>query len=561
MGDWNLLGSILEEVHIHSTIVGKIWLTILFVFRMLVLGVAAEDVWDDEQDEFICNTEQPGCRNVCYDQAFPISLIRYWVLQIIFVSSPSLVYMGHALYRLRALEKERQRKKAQLRAELEELDTVIDEHRKLERELRKLEEQRKVNKAPLRGSLLRTYVLHILTRSLVEVGFMIGQYLLYGFDLDPLYKCARFPCPNIVDCFVSRPTEKTIFMVFMNSIAAASLFLNVLEILHLGIRKIKQGLYGKRNAETAEDEISSSKKNSVQHVCIMSNSSPSKIIPLSSSGYKLLPDQQMDPAGLPAYLPPSQDFKEGQIMSDQNHYVKVLAPDKHRKTADHTNTEQQQQGNHCKPIPHSAEPHRIPNHTDQYHGHMAHRLSTVQPTPALQKRNLSSSSEDSQKKSKHNNSLGSKSCLKSQHSLDQPRHSAVHPLRSCLHSSHMELRSALRKYSRVGSCKDFAEDRSDSADSGHRKVSSTSRGLSESRLISDTESLDSRNGSGSESRRRNDSPSSTPPPPSGRRISVASKAASPGLILANGSYSQSRHPNYHYYILQKVNKNPFIKRL
>ncbi|NWQ68752.1 CXA10 protein, partial [Neopipo cinnamomea] len=161
--------SILEEVHIHSTIVGKIWLTILFIFRMLVLGVAAEDVWDDEQSEFICNTEQPGCNNICYDKAFPISLIRYWVLQIIFVSSPSLVYMGHAL------------------------------------ELRKLEEQKKVNKAPLRGSLLRTYVLHILTRSVVEVGFMIGQYLLYGFHMSPLYKCTRPPCPNTVDCFVSRP--------------------------------------------------------------------------------------------------------------------------------------------------------------------------------------------------------------------------------------------------------------------------------------------------------------------------------------------------------------------
>lgn len=89
MGDWNLLGSILEEVHTHSTIVGKIWLTILFIFRMLVLGAAAEDVWDDEQSAFTCNTQQPGCNNICYDDAFPISLIRFWVLQIIFVSSPS----------------------------------------------------------------------------------------------------------------------------------------------------------------------------------------------------------------------------------------------------------------------------------------------------------------------------------------------------------------------------------------------------------------------------------------------------------------------------------------
>lgn len=49
MGDWNFLGGILEEVHIHSTMVGKIWLTVLFIFRMLVLGVAAEDVWSDKQ--------------------------------------------------------------------------------------------------------------------------------------------------------------------------------------------------------------------------------------------------------------------------------------------------------------------------------------------------------------------------------------------------------------------------------------------------------------------------------------------------------------------------------
>ncbi|KAI5102025.1 gap junction protein alpha 10 a [Silurus meridionalis] len=249
MGDWNLLGSILEEVHIHSTIVGKIWLTILFIFRMLVLGVAAEDVWVDEQSDFICNTEQPGCKNVCYDQAFPISLIRFWVLQIIFVSSPSLVYMGHALYHLRALDKERHKKKLQLRAELEETEFLLEEHKRLEREIRKLEEHKKIRKAPLRGSLLCTYIIHILTRSVLEVGFIVGQYILYGIGLDPLFKCDRLPCPNTVDCYVSRPTEKTIFMVFMMVISGVSLFLNFLEISHLGTKKIKQALSGLHFAE------------------------------------------------------------------------------------------------------------------------------------------------------------------------------------------------------------------------------------------------------------------------------------------------------------------------
>lgn len=57
----------------------QVWLTILFIFRILVLGTAAESSWGDEQEDFNCDTEQPGCENVCYDRAFPIAHIRYWV--------------------------------------------------------------------------------------------------------------------------------------------------------------------------------------------------------------------------------------------------------------------------------------------------------------------------------------------------------------------------------------------------------------------------------------------------------------------------------------------------
>ncbi|XP_020011948.2 gap junction alpha-10 protein isoform X1 [Castor canadensis] len=280
MGDWNLLGGVLEEVHSHSTIVGKIWLTTLFIFRMLVLGVAAEDVWDDEQSAFACNTQQPGCSNICYDYAFPISLIRFWVLQIIFVSSPSLVYMGHALYRLRDFEKERRRKKSYLRVQIENPGLGLEEQQRLDRELRRLEEQKRIDKVPLKGCLLRTYVLHILTRSVLEVGFMVGQYILYGFQMHPLYKCTQPPCPNAVDCFVSRPTEKTIFMLFMHSIAAISLLLNILEIFHLGIRKIMRALYEKSSSGGIENERSPPfhlKKYSGAQPCTICSSLPERI--------------------------------------------------------------------------------------------------------------------------------------------------------------------------------------------------------------------------------------------------------------------------------------------
>ncbi|NXC60807.1 CXA9 protein, partial [Aleadryas rufinucha] len=324
MGDWNFLGGILEEVHIHSTIIGKVWLTILFIFRMLVLGVATEDVWNDEQSEFICNTEQPGCRNVCYDEAFPISLIRYWVLQVIFVSSPSLVYMGHALYRLRALEKERQKKKAQVRVELESTELEMTENRKrLERELRQLD-QKKLNKAPLRGSLLCTYVIHIFTRSAVEVGFMIGQYLLYGFHLDPLYKCQRDPCPNTVDCFVSRPTEKTVFILFMQSIATVSLLLNILEIIHLGLRKIKIGLCEQNKNKDDSDNfyINKSKKYSViPHSSFGIPTTPQKTLPCALSSYTFLMEKQTDTMLYPVLNSPSvfQSVQNNHMESSSNY--------------------------------------------------------------------------------------------------------------------------------------------------------------------------------------------------------------------------------------------------
>lgn len=475
MGDWNLLGSILEEVHIHSTIVGKIWLTILFIFRMLVLGVAAEDVWDDEQSEFVCNTEQPGCKNVCYDQAFPISLIRYWVLQIIFVSSPSLVYMGHALYRLRALEKERHKKKAQLKVELEETEAVLEEHKRIEKELRKLEEQKKVRKAPLRGSLLRTYVLHILTRSVVEVGFIVGQYMLYGIGLAPLYKCERDPCPNSVDCFVSRPTEKNIFMVFMLVIAGVSLFLNLLEIFHLGVRKIKQSIYGSKYGD--DDSICRSKKNSVvQQVCILTNCSPQKLAHLT----------------LPTSL---ANVPDGHVETFP-HYMPMTGPHYNHKLPNND------------PNGHEQHPrqNRLPSQPEL---HALHQLGSTERRSTLDNRPQSCSSEESGPK-------GS----------GQPRHLSQQP-RASLRASHIEipaaLRNALRKQSRVSQCKDFSEE-SDSPDSGNfptaRKASFMSRELSES----STDSSSSKNGSDAEANRlaQGESPAMTPPPASGRRMSMVS---------------------------------------
>uniref|UniRef100_A0A8C2XLG6 Gap junction protein n=1 Tax=Cyclopterus lumpus TaxID=8103 RepID=A0A8C2XLG6_CYCLU len=223
MADWSLLGNFLEEVQEHSTSVGKVWLTILFIFRILVLGTAAESSWGDEQEDFNCDTEQPGCENVCYDRAFPIAHIRYWVLQIVFVSTPSLIYMGHAMHTVRREEKRRRREKHGRKGE-----KGRGKEEKPEGQL--------AGRVRLRGALLQTYIMSILLRSIMEVVFLILQYFMYGVFLNPLYVCKAWPCPHPVNCYVSRPTEKNVFIVFMMTVSAVSLALSVLELHHLAWR-------------------------------------------------------------------------------------------------------------------------------------------------------------------------------------------------------------------------------------------------------------------------------------------------------------------------------------
>uniref|UniRef100_A0A6J0V7L6 Gap junction protein n=1 Tax=Pogona vitticeps TaxID=103695 RepID=A0A6J0V7L6_9SAUR len=241
MGDWSFLGEFLEEVHKHSTVVGKVWLTVLFIFRMLVLGTAAESSWGDEQSDFMCDTRQPGCENVCYDKAFPISHIRYWVLQIIFVSTPSLLYMGHAMHTVRMEEKRKLKEAKESSREIQSKSNAFHQQEYPTPEKAELScWDEPTGRIILQGTLLNTYVCSILIRTTMEVAFIVGQYMLYGIFLETLYVCNRQPCPNPVNCYVSRPTEKNIFIIFMLAVAALSLFLSLAELYHLGWKKARQ---------------------------------------------------------------------------------------------------------------------------------------------------------------------------------------------------------------------------------------------------------------------------------------------------------------------------------
>ncbi|KAJ3608973.1 hypothetical protein NHX12_023501 [Muraenolepis orangiensis] len=206
---WAFLQGLLSGVNKYSTAFGRIWLSVVFIFRLMVFVVAAEKVWGDEQKDFDCNTRQPGCHNVCYDHFFPVSHTRLWALQLIFVTCPSLLVVLHVAYR-----EERERK----------------------RRLKYGEDCRPLyyNTGKKRGGLWWTYFLSLLFKMLVEAVFLFLLFHIYEATFfPPLVKCREDPCPNVVDCYIARPTEKKVFTVFMVVTSFVCILLTICEVLYL----------------------------------------------------------------------------------------------------------------------------------------------------------------------------------------------------------------------------------------------------------------------------------------------------------------------------------------
>nr|WBU98475.1 gap junction Cx32.2 protein-like 2 [Sebastes schlegelii] len=226
MGEWSFLSQLLDKVQSHSTVGGKVWMSVLFLFRIFILAAGVDNIWGDEQGNMNCNTKSPGCKNACYDKSFPMSHTRFWVLQILSVSTPTLMYLGHVLLVIRRENKLRRRLQLKLGNNwMMKAPKYSDEHGRVQ----------------LKGVLLVSYMMQLLFKVLLEVAFIVGQYFLYGFILMPSkISFSDFPCTGQVDCFISRPTEKTIFIVFMLAMAVLSVMLNIIEMFHLMISKIKE---------------------------------------------------------------------------------------------------------------------------------------------------------------------------------------------------------------------------------------------------------------------------------------------------------------------------------
>uniref|UniRef100_H2Y5A2 Gap junction protein n=1 Tax=Ciona savignyi TaxID=51511 RepID=H2Y5A2_CIOSA len=262
---WHIIHSLLEQVRLHSTFPGKLWIIMMFIFRIVVVARIGDMVYHDEQSHFVCNTLSPGCSNVCFNAFSPISQLRFWSLMVLVVSTPGIlfcIYASHKIYHAyvkswdatseidRGLDHPRPMANGKRRRgdappsygshpSAPPLYVVKRLNSKKDEPLDKngkpdLSRRMKDYDAPLRKRHRRPYWWHVVIRTILEVGFLVGQYYLYGWFVPELFECARWPCPKTVDCFVSRPMEKTCLLWLMFGLGAIACVLSIGEFWALG---------------------------------------------------------------------------------------------------------------------------------------------------------------------------------------------------------------------------------------------------------------------------------------------------------------------------------------
>uniref|UniRef100_A0A8C3U5Z0 Gap junction protein n=1 Tax=Catharus ustulatus TaxID=91951 RepID=A0A8C3U5Z0_CATUS len=187
----------------------KIWLMLIILLRIAVVVLAGYPLYQDEQERFVCNTLQPGCSNVCYDLFSPISHFRFWLIQTVSILLPYAAFSIYVLHK--GLSGPRNVKEPCRSAGVNRVDCDADSLRVL--------------------NFSGAYTVHLFIRTLLEVAFATVQYFLFGFVVPDRFSCYHSPCTSAVDCYISRPTEKSIMMIFIWGVSSLSFLLSLADLV------------------------------------------------------------------------------------------------------------------------------------------------------------------------------------------------------------------------------------------------------------------------------------------------------------------------------------------
>ncbi|KAM9308710.1 gap junction delta-4 protein [Gastrophryne carolinensis] len=296
MESFDSLGYVIITFSYNVTVTGKIWLTLMILLRIVMVVLAGYPLYQDEQERFICNTLQPGCANVCYDIFSPISHMRYWLIQTVIIFLPYALFSVHILHKVLAYmakSNDHCRKGSSstyygVGLQMEILDFSL------------------------------AYLVHVFMRICLEVGFGVGQYFLFGILVPSRFSCSQTPCTSNVDCYISRPTEKSLMMIFIWGTAVISLVLSFVDLIGVCHRR--------RNSEKIKRQLLLLEHDSLKGGCCSDTPPHTKmaVTPEQMTLYSDCPSHNMEKREEQvkgdAHSLPSSEGETASFQTDNSHH-------------------------------------------------------------------------------------------------------------------------------------------------------------------------------------------------------------------------------------------------
>ncbi|XP_068427525.1 LOW QUALITY PROTEIN: gap junction delta-4 protein-like [Clinocottus analis] len=226
-------GDLLFVTMSHNvSFMGKTWWVLMLGLRLLVLLLAGFSLFGDEHERFVCNTLQTGCSNVCFDAAAPVSVLRLWLVHLVLLCLPHALFAAYVVHKVAGFY-----------------------HSGSSREL-----PERPQGAP---SFHCAYFLVVLLRVLLEAAFGAGQFFLFGLSVPKRFLCYEAPCASGVECYVSRPTEKTVMLNFMLAVASLSVLLSLADLASTAKASVSWRRRQRRRREMLMEEMSKGEQSSM----------------------------------------------------------------------------------------------------------------------------------------------------------------------------------------------------------------------------------------------------------------------------------------------------------
>ncbi|XP_039194525.1 gap junction delta-4 protein-like [Crotalus tigris] len=249
---WNAFGFFFIVLNYNMTIVGKIWLIYMILMRLLVILFGAYPVYEDELAALVCDSEQPGCSSMCYDAFITVSQVRFWFFEFVSVLIPIAVFVICILHSM-----------VRQVVKIYSIPCTYCKQTKISTIFRGAEtifndaEKSRITCAAHELAIpdfSHGYAIHLFVRLMIEVGFRISSYCLFGFFVQKFYSCTEEPCSGKITCFIPRSTEKSAMIILLWVVSGFSLVLGLVD-LFVAINICRNKRRGTSTAEICRNRL------------------------------------------------------------------------------------------------------------------------------------------------------------------------------------------------------------------------------------------------------------------------------------------------------------------